>query len=86
MLKLGTLFACVIFMFGCQNNNVEKHQSRNNIEKEDDNWLYIDGQLSVCLPNCRDAGEAARVVLHGMVGHLSLCELIGEEHYDTFLA
>ena len=37
MLKLGTLFACVIFMFGCQNNNVEKHQSRNNIEKEDDN-------------------------------------------------
>lgn len=39
ILKLGTLFACIIFMSGCQNNDVEKHQSRNNIEKKISNRI-----------------------------------------------
>ncbi len=54
--------------------------------KEDGNGLYIDGKVYVYLPNCRDAGEAARVVLHEVVGHLGLRELIGGEYYDTFLS
>ena len=53
--------------------------------KEEGNGLYIDGRVYVYLPNCHDAGEAARVVLHEVVGHLGLRELIGEQHFDTFL-
>lgn len=48
-------------------------------------WYEVDsGDVVVVLGNHRDAGDVAETVLHEVVGHKGLRELVGEQHYDEF--
>ena len=45
----------------------------------------VSGEVVVVLPNHKDVGDVAETVLHEVVGHKGLRELVGEENYEEFL-
>lgn len=42
------------------------------------------GEIAVVLPNCRDAAEVQKTILHEAVGHYGIPELLGRERADEF--
>lgn len=49
-------------------------------------WYDMEtGEVVIVLPNCRDAAEVQATILHEVVGHKGLRELVGEEKYNDLL-
>lgn len=49
-------------------------------------WYDMEtGEVVIVLPNCRDEAEVQATILHEVVGHKGLRELVGEEKYNDLL-
>lgn len=49
-------------------------------------WYDMEtGKVVIVLPNCRDEAEVQATILHEVVGHKGLRELVGEEKYNDLL-
>lgn len=49
-------------------------------------WYDMEtGEVVIVLPNCRDEAEVQATILHEVVGHKGLRELVGEENYNDLL-